>query len=561
MRLLRPIPAAAVMASALCAVATPMSAQAAARADVIVVNAAIYTADDARPRADGMAVQGGRVTYVGTSAGARALASTATRVIDARGQTVVPGMVDGHAHLSGLGQALRIVDLTGTTSYQQVIDRVVARARTAPKGSWVLGRGWDQNDWSDKNFPTHDLLTRAVPDHPVLLTRIDGHANVANATAMELAGVTATVKDPDGGRVERDAKGFPTGVFVDRAMGMVSRIVPPPSQAQWREMVLAAIAECNKWGLTGVHDAGQGPAMIRLYEQLAREGRYNLRNYVMISDGPGLDSLLAVGPKNGLSDGRLWIRSIKLYGDGALGSRGAALLAPYSDDPKNTGLLIASLAHIRDVSVKALKAGFQVNTHAIGDRANRVALDAYEQAFAQVPGKDHRFRIEHAQIISPADIPRFAKLKVLPSMQASHQTSDMYWAKDRLGEARLAGAYAWRSLLRTGVIIPNGSDFPVEQVNPLISFHSAVTRQDAKHWPAGGWRPEEKMTRTEALKSMTLWPAIAGFQEAELGTLAAGKRADFVILSQDIMTVAAEKILDTRVIATYLGGKAVYEKR
>ena len=546
---------------AACVARAPAAAQATARADVVVVNATIHTADDAKPRAGAMAVQGGRVTYVGTNAGARALASTATHIIDAKGRTVVPGMVDAHAHLAGLGQALRIVDLTGTTSYQQVVDRVVARAKAAPKGTWVLGRGWDQNDWADKKFPTHDLLTRAVPDHPVLLTRIDGHAVFANATAMELAGVTANAKDPDGGRVERDGKGFPTGVFVDNAMQLVSRIVPPSSPAQWREMVLAAIAEANKWGLTGVHDAGQGPPMIVLYEQLASEGKYNLRNYVMVSDGAGLDSLLAIGPRSGLFDGRLWIRSIKLYGDGALGSRGAALLEPYSDDAKNTGLLISSREHITEVSVKALKAGFQVNTHAIGDRANRVALDAYEQAFALVPGKDHRFRIEHAQIISPADIPRFAKLQVIPSMQASHQTSDMYWAKDRLGDARLAGAYAWRSLLKTGVIVPNGSDFPVERVNPLISFHSAVTRQDAKNWPAGGWRPEERMTRAEALKSMTLWPAIAAFQEAELGTLAVGKRADFVILDQDIMTVPPDRILATHVLATYLGGKAVYERK
>ncbi|MBI2797574.1 MAG: amidohydrolase [Gemmatimonadetes bacterium] len=539
----------------------PTTAGAQARAELIVVNAAIHTADDAKPRAQAMAVQGGRVTYVGSNEGARALASTATQVIDAKGRTVIPGMVDAHAHLAGLGQALHIVDLTGTTSYQQVVDRVAAKAKTVPRGTWVLGRGWDQNDWPGKKFPTHDLLTRAVPDHPVLLTRVDGHAVFANATAMELAGVTTSTRDPDGGRLERDGKGFPSGVFVDHAMNLVARIVPPPTPAQWREMVLAAIADANKWGLTGVHDAGQGPVIMGVYEQLAREGKYNLRNYVMISDGAALDSLLGVGPRSGLYDGRLWFRSVKLYMDGALGSRGAALLEPYSDDPKNKGLLLSTREHVRDVSVKALKAGFQVNTHAIGDRGNRVTLDAYEQAFVQVPGKDHRFRIEHAQIVSPADIPRFARLHVIPSMQASHQTSDMYWARDRLGEARLAGAYAWRSLLKTGVIVPNGSDFPVEQVNPLISFHSAVTRQDAKNWPAGGWRPEERMTRAEALKAMTLWPAMAAFQEAELGSLTVGKRADFVILDQDIMTVAPEKILDTHVIGTYLGGKAVYEKK
>ena len=561
-RLPRPLAAAAFAAGATLAVPSAAArAQAPPRADLIVVHATVHTADDARPRAEAIAVRDGRVTYVGTSAGATALAGPATQVIDAKGRTVVPGLVDAHVHLAGLAQALRIVDLTGTKSYQELIDRVAARAKTAPKGTWVLGRGWDQNDWPGKQFPTHDLLTRAVPDHPVVLTRVDGHAVFANATAMELAGVTAGAKDPDGGRVERDAKGNPTGVFVDRAMGMVQRIVPNPTPAAWREMLVAAIAEINRWGLTGVHDAGVGPEMIGIYEQLAREGKFNLRDYVMVADGPGLDSLLKVGPRSGLSDGRLWIRSVKVVGDGAMGSRGAALLEPYSDDPKNRGLLISSLEHIRDVSVKALNAGFQVNTHAIGDRANRTALDAYAQAFAQVPGKDHRFRIEHAQIIDPVDIPRFAKLHVIPSMQASHQTSDMSWVESRLGPSRLAGAYAWRSLLKTGVIIPNGSDFPVEQVNPLISFHSAITRQNPKNLPAGGWRPQEKMTRDEALKGMTIWPARAAFQEAELGSLTVGKRADFVILDQDIMAVAPEKILDTQVVGTWLGGKQVYGRK
>ena len=565
---IRPLIAAARFVSGACiacvalaAAAVAARAQNPARAELVVINATVYTADESKPKAEALAVQGGRVTYVGTRAGAMALASTATRVIDAMGHTVVPGLVDAHAHLSGLGRAMQIVDLRGSKTYREVIDRVVTRAATTPKGAWVLGRGWDQNEWPGKQFPTHDSLTRAVPDHPVQLERVDGHAMLVNATVMELTGVTAGTKDPAGGRIERDAKGNPTGVFVDRATDLVTRVVPDPAPAQWRAMILAAIAEANRWGLTGVHDAGAGPETIARYEQLAREGKYNLRNYVMISDGAGLDSLLKVGPRSALFDGRLWIRSVKVYADGAMGSRGAALLAPYSDDAKNRGLLISSLDTIRSIAVRALHAGFQVSTHAIGDRGNRVTLDAYEQALAQVPGKDHRFRIEHAQNIDAADIPRFAKLHVIPSMQASHQTSDMYWVKDRLGSARLGGAYAWRSLLKTGVIVPNGSDFPVEQVNPLISFHSAVTRQDAKNWPAGGWQPQERMTRGEALKAMTIWPAKAAFQEAELGSLTVGKRADFVILDQDIMTVAPEKILDTHVIGTFLGGVQVYAKR
>jgi predicted amidohydrolase YtcJ len=276
-------------------------------------------------------------------------------------------------------------------------------------------------------------------------------------------------------------------------------------------------------------------------------------------DSAALAYYFARGPQSALYDGRLWVRAVKLYADGALGSRGAALLEPYSDDPGNRGLLVSKPEHLRQVAAQALKSGFQVNTHAIGDRGNRVVLDAYEAALKEVPVADHRFRIEHAQVVSPSDIPRFAKLDVIPSMQASHQTSDMYWAEKRLGPKRILGAYAWRSLLNTGVVIPNGSDFPVEQVNPLISFHSAVSRQDAKDWPPGGWHPEQRMTREEALKSMTLWPAHAAFQDSVMGSLAPGKYADFVVLDQDIMRVPAPQILKTRVLATYLGGKAVYE--
>jgi predicted amidohydrolase YtcJ len=302
--------------------------------------------------------------------------------------------------------------------------------------------------------------------------------------------------------------------------------------------------------------------MIDLYEQMARDRELNLRLYVMIGDdSAALQHFLKVGPRSALYDGQLWVRSIKLYADGAMGSRGAALLEPYSDDPNNTGLLLSAPEHIRDVAERALRAGFQVNTHAIGDRGNRVVLDAYEKALNAVPTADHRFRVEHAQILNYDDIPRFAQLGVIPSMQASHQTSDMYWIGKRLGPTRVLGAYAWRSLINSGVVVPNGSDFPVEQVNPLISFHASIARQDANDWPAGGWFPEQRMTREEALRSMTLWPAIAAFQEKDMGTLTPGKFADFVLLDQDIMRVPAELVLKTSVIATYIGGKEVYRAK
>jgi predicted amidohydrolase YtcJ len=322
------------------------------------------------------------------------------------------------------------------------------------------------------------------------------------------------------------------------------------------------VAELHRWGLVGVHDAGEPRAVIELMEDMAQKGELELRTNVMLSDDSAdVAYYLARGPRSGLHGGRLWERSIKLYADGALGSRGAALLEPYADDPNNRGLLVSSPEHIRQVSALALRHGFQVNIHAIGDRGNRTALDAFEATLSAAPPGDYRFRVEHAQVLSPEDIPRFAKLHVIPSMQASHQTSDMYWAEKRVGSERIKGAYAWRSLLNTGVIVPNGTDFPVEQVNPIITFHAAVTRQDAKNWPPGGWYPEQRMTREEALKSMTLWPAYAAFQERDLGSLSVGKYADFTILDRDIMTVAPEEILGTRVRATYLGGRPVYEAR
>jgi predicted amidohydrolase YtcJ len=438
---------------------------------------------------------------------------------------------------------------------------VVARAREVPAGTWILGRGWDQNDWGDTRFPSHDALSRAVPDHPVYLTRVDGHAALVNARAMTAANLGSSATDPEGGRIERVANGAPSGVLVDRAMGLVARAIPAAPKEEVRAAVLAAVKETNRWGLTGIHDAGVARATIDVYEELAREGRYDLRNYVMVaSDDATLDHYLKRGPQNGLYDGRIWIRAIKISADGALGSRGAALLEPYTDSPEHAGLITTPRQRIEQVAVRALRGGFQLNVHAIGDRANRTVLDAFEAALGTVPTADHRFRVEHAQILHYADIPRFAALDVIPSMQSSHQTSDMYWAGNRLGPTRLLGAYAWRALLATGVIIPNGSDFPVEQVNPLISFHAAVSRQDENNWPTGGWFAEQRMTREEALKSMTVWPAIAAFQEGELGSLTPGKLADFVVLDQDIMSVAPERILATQVVATYLGGRAVYER-
>jgi predicted amidohydrolase YtcJ len=550
----------------LCAATTPLLAQTAApravapRAELIVTNARIYTADDAQPIASALAVSGGKLLFVGSAVEAMSLKGPTTTVLDAGGRTIIPGMTDAHAHLYGLGVELRQVDLTGTKSYEEVIARVVARAATTPKGTPVLGRGWDQNDWSNTKLPTNAALSAATPDHPVLLTRVDGHAVLANAVAVAKAGITAETTDPEGGRILRDARGAATGVFVDNAQRLMAAAARGGEALNPRDVLKNAVREANRWGLTGVHEMGVSPAIIGTYEAAAQANELTLRAYVLLSgDSATVNWAMAKGPRSALFDSHLWVRSIKLYGDGALGSRGAALLDPYADDAQNNGLLVMQPAWIESVSERALKTGWQVATHAIGDRANRLVLDAYQAAFKAVPTADHRFRIEHAQIIHHDDIGRFAELGVIPSMQASHQTSDMYWAGNRLGTERLRGAYAWRSLLATGVIIPNGSDFPVEMVNPLLSFHAAISRQDADDFPVGGWYPEQKMTREEALRSMTIWPAKAAFQEQILGSLTAGKLADFVMLDQDIMRVAPELVLQTRVLQTWVGGTRVYE--
>jgi predicted amidohydrolase YtcJ len=543
--------------------AAPLAAQAppAQPADLVVTAGHVYTADAAHPQAQAFAVRGDRVVFVGSAREALALRGPQTRVVDLPGLTVLPGLTDAHCHLLSLGESLRRVDLTGSRSYDEVIRRVAARAATARPGEWIQGRGWNQMDWADTRFPTHEALSRAVPNNPVVLTRVDGHAILVNARALELARVTAQTADPTGGRVIRNADRSPTGVFVDDAEGLIGRVMPSASREETRDAVLAAVAEANRWGLVGIHDAGVDAATIDIYEELARAGRYNLRNYVMIGgDSLNLRRYLARGPQQDLYSGRVWLRSIKLVADGALGSRGAALLEDYSDEPGNRGLITTPLDYVRAVAVQALRRGFQVDVHAIGDRANREVLNAFEAALQEVPTADHRFRVEHAQIIHRQDIPRFAQLGVIPSMQASHQSSDAPMAMNRIGWTRSQGAYAWRSLLNTGVVIPNGTDFPVEQVNPLIGFHAAITRQDASGWPGGGWFPAEAMTRQEALLSMTAWPAYASFSEAVQGSLTPGKYADFVVLSQDVMSVAPDRILDTQVLMTVLGGQVVYQK-
>ncbi len=533
-----------------------------APADLILTNGLVRTVDPAEPVAEAVAVRDGRILLVGSAREVEVHRGPSTRVVDLAGRTLIPGMIDAHGHLPGLGSALRSVDLVGSRSYDEVVERVRERARRARDDEWITGRGWDQNEWPVTRFPTHELLSEAVPDHPVVLTRVDGHALLANAEAMERAGVDADTPDPAGGRIVRDSRtGEPTGVFVDNAMRLVRRAVPDETPEQVRDGIRRAQSELNRVGLTSIHDAGVSAETVELYREMAGAGELTVRNYVMLrEDLEGLEPFFRRGPTDDLDgSGMVAVRAIKVSVDGALGSRGAALLDRYADAPDEDGLVLVEPEWLERVAVAALENGFQLNVHAIGDRGNRLVLDIFERALERVPAADHRFRIEHAQILHRHDIVRFRDLGVIPSMQAIHQASDMSWVPQRIGWSRSQGAYAWRSLLDAGVIVPGGSDFPVEPPDPLLSFHAAVTRQDRSGFPAGGWFPEQRMTRDEALRHLTIWPAHASFQEDRVGSITPGKLADLVVLSRDPLTVPDDEILDTEVWMTVVGGEVVYE--
>ena len=554
-----PFLAAACLAGAL---AVPSAQN--APADLILHNAQIYTVDDARPRAEAIAIRGDRIAALGTSAEMLALKGPATRVIDARGAAVVPGLHDAHGHFTGLGASLQVLRLRGTASWEQIVGMVRRRAASAKPGEWILGRNWDQNDWPEKEFPVHELLTNAAPNNPVYLTRVDGHAAIANKAAMDAAGLTKATKDPDGGRIMRDAQGNPTGVLVDQAMGLVRSHVPSLTAAQLEEQILLADAETRQLGLTMVHDAGANTDTIEAYKRLIDAGTLQTRLYVMLR-GPMsmLKPHFDRGPIANYGNHHLAVRAVKISADGALGSRGAALLEPYSDEPGNTGLLVNPPEEVYAQTLAASKAGFQMCVHAIGDRANRMVMDTFERVQKEVPGsRDLRMRNEHSQILDAADIPRFAKLNVIASMQATHATSDLPWAPARLGAQRVEeGAYVWQKLMKSGALIANGSDFPVEEANPMLGLYAAITRQDPSGQPPNGWQPDQRMSREETLKSFTINAAFAAHAEKDLGSLTPGKLADLVVLSKDIMQIAPKEILTTTVTTTIVGGKVVYERK
>ncbi|MBA3270366.1 MAG: amidohydrolase, partial [Acidobacteria bacterium] len=485
-----------------------------------------------------------------------------TRVIDAQGATLVPGLQDAHGHFTTLGASLQFLRLRGTTSYEQIVDLVRARAATARPGEWIQGRSWDQNDWPAKEWPTHQKLTEAAPNNPVYLTRVDGHAALVNKAALEAAGVTKATPDPAGGRLIRDPAGDPAGVLIDSAQDLVGSKIPDVSDEQLDEQILLADAETRKLGLTAVHDAGTTPRTVAAYKRLIDAGQLKTRLYVMLR-GPisMLEPEFKKGPTINYGDHHLSVRAIKIGADGALGSRGAALLEPYSDEPGTTGLMTTSPEEIYAQTLAASRAGFQTCIHAIGDRGNRVAMDVFERVQGEVPGaRNLRMRNEHAQILDAAEVTRFARLNVIASMQATHATSDMPWVPSRIGADRTEeGAYLWQRLMKTGVVLANGSDFPVEEPNPMLGFYAAITRQDPSGNPPGGWMPNERMSRDEALKSFTWNAAYASHLENELGSLEVGKLADMVLLDKNVLTVEPREILSTRSLLTVIGGEVVFE--
>lgn len=475
--------------------------------------------------------------------------------LDGKGKTLLPGLIDAHGHILGLGLNLMRVDLRGLDSEQETTNKVKKYAQ-ASDARWILGRGWNQVLWLNKEFPTKHSLDKVISDKPVWLRRIDGHAGWANSKALELAGVSKDTPDPDGGKIIRDKEGNATGVLIDAAMSLVENKIPPLNRKERKAALNLAFNHLIKLGITSVHDAGVDFETYKLMLELSGKDRIPLRVYTMLGGSdPRLEAMLKYGKVN---QPFLKIRSVKLYTDGALGSSGAALLEPYSDEPDNKGLLLTDEKKLGQYFKLITKYGFQVNTHAIGDAANHLVLEQLAKLDKEVSAKTLRHRIEHAQVVVPEEIPVFAKLGVIASMQPTHATSDMNMAGDRLGEERLEGAYAWRTFLDNGVIIASGSDFPVEKANPFLGLHAAVTRQDSDNQPKDGWLPSQKLSVTEALKSFTIDAAYASFWENDIGSLEAGKKADFILIDRDVFTVPEEQIDDVQVLETWIDGKRVH---
>ena len=520
--------------------------------DLLVTNATVYTVDSAFAEAEAFAVRNGKFVAVGTAAELKAKYQ-ATQEVDAGRKFIYPGFYDAHCHFYRYALALPSADLVGTNSWKEVIQKLQENRGKFPQAAWLTGRGWDQNDWPGKQFPTKDTLDLLFPDVPVLLIRVDGHAALVNQKALDLAGVTARTPI-SGGTIARDAQGRLTGLLVDNATRLVSSKIADPAPAEAAQLLLQAQQNCLAVGLTSLADAGLDKADIDQLAALQQQKKLKLRLYAMLNPTPANRAYYL---KNGpvLTD-QLTVNSFKVYADGALGSRGACLVKPYADKPKETGFLLSTVKEYRALAKELAASKFQMNTHAIGDSANRIILNIYGEALRGQ--KDRRWRIEHAQVITPADMGKFGQFDIVPSVQPTHATSDMYWAGERLGAARLKTAYAYAELLKQYGQLALGSDFPVENINPLFGFHSAVARQDAKNFPAAGFQMENAISRPDALRGMTTWAAHAAFEEKRKGQIKPGMLADFVVLDTDLLTAPKEKLRGAKVLQTWIGGEKLF---
>jgi predicted amidohydrolase YtcJ len=528
--------------------------------ELLLLNAHVITMAPGQPAAEAIAVSGDRIAWVGSGADARRLYPGAARVLDLHGATVLPGIIDSHTHLMELGKSLLQLNLKDVPSDKEVVERVKQRVASAAPGEWVLGWGWDEGKWA-AHYPDNRALSAVSPNNPVYLVGLHTFAAWANKRALEVAGINKNTADPENGKILRDLQtGEPTGILLNRAQNLVESHIPPMTLPQVEHAIELAGRECARNGLTSVHEAKVTPIMVDAFRDLIRKNRVPLRVYAMLdgADPQLVPTWLQRGPEIDPQH-RLTIRAFKLFADGALGSRGAALLEPYSDAPQTRGLMTTPEPAVYDLARRALQRGFQVCTHAIGDRANRLVLDAYERALHDVPAaRDPRLRIEHAQVLAPEDIPRFSKLGVIASMQPTHCTSDKAWAEARLGPQRAKGAYAWQAILKTGAHLPLSSDFPGETLNPFYGIYAAITRQDPQGNPPGGWYPEQRLTPAEALRGYTLEGAFAEFEERDKGSIEPGKLADFTVIDLDPTKVVPKDILNTVVLKTIVGGKVVY---
>ena len=552
------------MIAVCCALSGKLNAE---TAETVFINGNIHTGNEHAPHAEAIAVKAGRIVFVGSNADAKTFQKAAARVVDLAGKTVVPGLTDSHCHIFGIGEREMNLNLEGANKLEDFLARVKERAARTERGKWITGRGWIETFWQPSQFPNRGDLDKIAPDNPVFLTRADGHAAIANSAALNMAKIDKNTPNPFGGEILKDKQsGEPTGMLLDHAQELVAKNIPKPTEAEREQAFLLGVKREIELGWCQIQNAGSDLADIMPMRNAFKAGKVKLRIYNAVYLGLASPPLFLEGPILNAYDHHFTQRTIKVVFDGALGSRGAALLEPYADAAETSGYLTQKESELQPMFEQALEKGVQVETHAIGDRANRIILDLYERALKFVPPekrkiREPRWRVEHAQILSPQDIPRFAKLGVIPSMQPSHAISDLFFAPSRLGKERLAGAYAWQSLIKSGAIIPGGSDAPVERGEPMIEFYAAVARKSVKGFSGEGWHPEQAVSRDQALKMFTAWPAYAAFEERDKGSIEVGKLADFTVLSKDIMKIPEPEILKTHCEMTVIGGEVVFEDR